>query len=134
MDPYKRLVDVLDMRMINHAGSAVDGISAELGTITSSGLKLDAFKHELQSYFMADWLVKLHFPAFSLIGTMTAPVDAQGNSIGGATSERTRFDFAEAQIDEVKLDWKAGLRSGDRVLAVPIHKGRDAVILCKVVR
>jgi hypothetical protein len=123
-DPFKALVSVLEMRMSQHAGRAVDGVPAELGTLTATGLKLDNFKHEIQDYFVADWLVKLHLPAFTMYGTTTA---------GGLTSQRTRFDFEAVQIEDVRLNWKAGMQPGDRVLALPVNGGRDAVVLCRVV-
>jgi hypothetical protein len=133
-NPYKQLASLLDGRMARHAVRAVTGVPCELGTITSSGLKLDGFKHEIQDYMVADWLVKAHFPAFSLVGTATGPVDEQGNPLPGATtSDLARYDFRAREIDPVRLELKFGLRPGDRVLAVPINGGQDAVVICKVV-
>lgn len=133
-DPFKQLVSMLDARMAGHAARAVSGVPCELGTITASGLKLDSFKHEIKDYLIADWLVKIHFPAFSLLGTATSPVDDQGNPLPGAsTSPLTRYDFRAKEVDQVRLELKADLKPGDRVLAVPVNGGQDAVVIAKVV-
>lgn len=133
-DPFRQLVAILDARMTGHAAQAVTGVPCELGTITSSGLKLDSFKHELRDYLIADWLVKVYFPAFSFVGTATSPVDDQGNALpGAATSPLTRYDFREREVDQVRLELKADLKPGDRVLVVPVNGGQDAVVIAKVV-
>ena len=120
-DPFKALVSLLEMRMSQHAGRSIRGVPAELGTITATGgLKLDNFKHEIQDYYVADWLVKIHFPSITLTGTLTG--------IGNVT-----FNAEPFAVDEVRLNWKAGLRPGDRVLAVPVNGGHDAVVLCRIV-
>lgn len=119
--------------MAGHAGRAVSGVPCELGTITASGLKLDSFKHELQDYHVADWLIKAHLPDFSLIGTSTSPVDDQGSPLpGAATTLLTRYDFRAREIDGVRLELKSGLKPGDRVLAVPVNGGQDSVVIAKV--
>ena len=133
-DPFKKLAATLEMRLNGLAAKAVSGIPSELGTFTGSGLKLDSFKYEIPDFLVADWSAKLHFPAFSLVGTMTSPVDEKGRPQGGAVAgPRTRFDFAETEIEEVRIDWQSGLKAGDRVLAVPVNGGQSAVVLCKVV-
>ncbi|QJD86719.1 hypothetical protein [Cohnella herbarum] len=133
-DPYKSLVSTLEKRFSEIAAKSLSGIPSELGTITVSGLKLDSFKYEIPDYLVANWVAQLEYPAFSLVGTMTSPVDEDGVTIGGATpSQRTRFDFQETKVGEVRLNWAAGLKSGDRVLAVPVNGGKDAVVVCKVV-
>ncbi|MBW5447442.1 hypothetical protein GE107_15395 [Cohnella sp. CFH 77786] len=133
-DPFKKLAATLETRLSGMAAKAVSGLPSELGTITGSGLKLDSFKYEIPDYLVADWTAKLHFPAFSLVGTMTSPVDGEGVPQGGAVpGPRTRFDFEEAEVEDVRLNWQSGLKAGDRVLAVPVNGGRDAVVLCKVV-
>jgi len=135
-DPFAALAKELKAKMLVVASESVKGLPSELGTITATGLKLDSFKHEIpaSSYFVADWLAKVHLPAFSLIGTSISPVDAEGNPLGGASSsQRTRFDFDETVVDEVRINWQAGIQPGDRVLAVPVNGGRDAVVLCRVV-
>lgn len=134
-DPFKKLAATLETRLGSMAAKAVSGLPSELGTITGSGLKLDSFKYEIPDYLVADWSVQLHFPAFSWVGMMTAPVDEEGAPEAGAsTGQQTRFDMAECQIADVRMNWGAGLKAGDRVLAAPVNGGRDAVVLCKVVK
>jgi len=135
VDPYGKLAEALETRLGGIAAKAVSGMPSELGTITGSGgLKLDSFKYEIPDYLVADWSVQLHFPAFSRVGTMTAPVNVKGEAQAGAvTGQWTRFDLTEAQVADVRMNWQAGLKAGDRVLAVPVNGGRDAVVLCKVV-
>jgi hypothetical protein len=129
MNPYKKLAAALDNRMSVHASSAVAGMPAELGTITTGGLKLDRFKHEISDYYVADWMAKLLLPAFTIKGTVmglssnSAPVTGQGS-----------FAFSESEVDDVRIAFQSGLKAGDRVLAIPVHDGNDAVILCKVVK
>ncbi|WP_276355421.1 hypothetical protein [Cohnella caldifontis] len=133
-DPFKKFASVLETRLSGMAAKAASGLPSELGTFTGSGLKLDSFPHEIPEFLVADWSAKLHFPAFSLIGMMTSPVDEEGNPQGGAVpGPRARFDFEEAEIEDVQLDWRSGLKAGDRVLAVPVNGGQEAVVLCKVV-
>lgn len=133
-DPFKNLVATLESRFSGIAAKSLSGVPSELGTITGSGVKLDSFKYEIPDYYVADWVAELELPAFSLIGTMIAPVDEEGNETGGgAPSQRTRFDFDETKIGEVRLNWSAGIKPGDRVLAVPVNGGKDAVVVCKVV-
>ncbi len=134
MDPYKELAALLDLRIKGQANQALSGIPSELGTMTATGLKLDTFKHEIKDYLLADWLVKVHFPAFSLVGTATSPVDKDGKNLPGATtSQQTRYDFLAREVQEVRLELKPGLKAGDRVLAIPVNNGQEAIILAKVV-
>ncbi|WP_080833124.1 hypothetical protein [Cohnella massiliensis] len=133
-DPFQKLVSTLETRMSGLASKAVSGVPAELGTITGGGLKLDSFNHAIPDYMVADGMATLHIPAFSLTGTMTSPVQADGTPLpGAATSQPTRFDFNETEVKEVRVNWQAGLRAGDRVLAVPVLGGSQAVVVCKVV-
>ncbi len=129
MDPYKQLARLLEDRMARHAGRAVAGLFCELGTITATGLKLDGFKHEIKDYLVAEWLVKVYLPAFSIIGTQTGLKD----SLGGSVTGQATFSFQPASVNEVRLEFKADLKPGDRVLAVPVNGGQDAVVICKVV-
>lgn len=134
-DPYKKLASILEMRMAGHASGAVSGLSCELGSMTGEGLKLDSFKSVIKDYLVADWLVKVTFgQPFKFLGKSTSPVDEQGNDLPGAsTSQLTRYDFQTGEADNVRLELKNNLRDGDRVLAVPVNGGREAVIICKVV-
>lgn len=133
-DPFKKLAAALESRMSHLTTKAVSGMTAELGTITGTGLKLDSFKYEISDFLVADGLTQLHFPAFSLVGSSTAPVNDDGvPQAGASTSPQTRFDFAESEVADVRVNLRAGLKPGDRVLAVPINGGQDVVVLCKVV-
>lgn len=123
MDPYKKLATVLESRMAGHAATAVTGVPAELGTITGSGLKLDSFKHELTDYLVAEWETKLKLPAFSVRGSVAGTIAGSGE-----------FEFEETEIEGAALLFKDGLKPGDRVLAVPVAGGSEAVVICKVVR
>ena len=133
-DPFKTLMSTLENRFSGIAAQAVSGLPAELGTITAGGLKLDSFKHDIPDYGVAEWLVKLHVPSMKLVGTLTSPVKEDGTALPGATtSQRTRFDVEEVEIDEVRMNWQAGVRPGDRVLAIPVNAGNHAIVVCKVV-
>lgn len=140
-DPFKQLASLLDMRMAGHAARAVSGVPCELGTITATGLKLDSFKHEIKDYLVADWELKIEIPQASRVIKTAAPVNPDGSDIPGSTqySSLTRLDFSVQDVGDpaatikVHLNLKAGLKPGDRVLAVPVNGGQDAVVICKVV-
>ncbi|WP_370511425.1 hypothetical protein [Paenibacillus amylolyticus] len=89
--------------MSTHSRQAVSGLGAVLGTMTSSGVKLDDFKHEVQDYLVAE-----------LPGT-------------------GRFLLQEEEVEETVLSLGKGLKAGDRVLAMRVNGGNDIVVLCKVV-
>lgn len=133
-NPFAHMVTMFDKQAAGHAKKAVLGTKNEFGTITKTGLKLDNFKHEIPDYYVAEWVVKITLPAFSLIGTATSPVDDEGNPLPGAsTTPLTRYDFKEREIDEVKIEMKPDLKEGDRVLCIPIDDGDDIMVVCKVV-
>lgn len=145
-DPFRALAAMLEMRMVGHAEKAVSGLPCELGKITASGLKLDSFKHEIKDYLVADWLVKVHFPDFYLLGEETcmvnadglikkdASVDADGNLLSGATTRGlTKYSFKKRVVDNVRLELKSKLQTGDRVLVVSVNNGREAIVVAKVV-
>ncbi|THF78022.1 hypothetical protein [Cohnella fermenti] len=133
-DPYRNLVSSLERRFSGIVSQAVSGVGAELGTITGGGLKLDSFKHEIPDYGVAEWTAKLHLPNFSMVGTMTSPVREDGTALAGAsTSVPTRFDFAQAEVEGVKVEFRSGFVPGDRVLAISVNDGNHAVVVCKVV-
>jgi len=126
------------MRMARHAGRAVAGLVCELGTITATGLKLDGFKHEIRDYLVAEWEMKLEIPQASRVVKTASPVNADGSNIPGSTvySALTRLDFQQGDpsaVLEVRLNLKESLKPGDRVLAVPVNGGQDAVVIAKVV-
>lgn len=130
-DPYMEIAQALRSQIKKGAGDALSGVPAELGTITETGLKLDNFKDEIQDYLVADFLTTLHLPAFYLVGTTVLP-DTEDNPIG-TPSQRTRFDFEPALIQDVRVNLAAGLMPGERVLVMPTNGGADFVVLCRVV-
>jgi len=134
MDPFKQLAGIIAGQAKKAAGQALSGVPCELGTITASGLKLDTFKYEIQDYLVAEWMAKISLPAFFFVGTQTSPVDEQGNNLPGATtSQRTRYNLQEKEIEPVTIEFKPQLQPGDRVLAIPVNGGQDAVVIAKVV-
>ncbi|TCZ70964.1 hypothetical protein E0485_23030 [Paenibacillus albiflavus] len=130
MDPFKQLTSILDMRISEGAGNAISGIPSELGTITATGLVLDSFKHEVQDYLVAEWFVKAHFPSVEISGQVTGLLDGQGKAVTG----KAKFAFESFEVEDLRLELKAGLKPGDRVLAVPINGGNDAIVIGKVVK
>lgn len=130
MDPYKKLAAVLEKRMAGHAATVVSGIPSELGTVTASGLKLDSFKHEIQDYLVAAWELNMKLPAFSVSGSVSGLQHSDGGQVSGTGT----FRFEGTEIEGAELRLKDGLKPGDRVLAVPVSGGSEAVVLCKVVR
>jgi len=128
-DPFRQLAAELERRMAGKAAGALAGIPCELGTITSSGLKLDSFKHEIRDYLVADWLAKIHLPAFTVSGTQTGLEDSLGGSVVGTAN----WSCQPAEIDEVHVEVLPDLKPGDRVLAIPVNGGQDVIVICKVV-
>lgn len=133
MDPYRQIADIVVEQAKKAAGNALSGIPCELGTITASGLKLDTFKYEIPNYLVAEWMAKIYLPAHTMLATETAPVDSQGSPLPGATTVHAKYDFETKEIDQVKIEIKPDLQPGDRVLAIPVNGGQDAVVICKVV-
>jgi len=116
-DPYTALATAFREQAWSKTKEALSGTAAELGTITSSGLKLDHFKHEIGDYFVAE------FP-----GTLKLP---ELKWTGGVTEKKERFVFDPSETEETVL--KPVYKPGDRVLVIPLNGGHDAVVLCKVV-
>lgn len=131
-DPFDIIARSLRAGMQMQADEMLSGVPAELGTITETGLKLDNFKHEVQDYLVADFLVTLHLPAFSLVGTTASPVDEEGNA-SGPKSQRMLFEFEPTMIEDVRVNLAAGLLPGERVLVMPTNGGADFVVMCRVV-
>ena len=134
-DEYRELARELLNKTDRRIAGAVVGLQPELGTIMSNmSLKLDRFKYEIDDYKVADWTADIHFPRLSLVGIETSPVDEQGNALDGAsTSDLMRYDFNEKKQTGFRVEFRAGLRSGDRVLVIQVNGGQDFVVVCKVV-
>ena len=88
---------------------ATSAVSAELGTITTNGLKLDRFKYEIQDYLVAEYLIT-------------------------PTTITTEISGSDGHTHMIKIpEQLQPLKEGDRVLAVPVNGGRDFVVIAKVV-
>ncbi|MGD9663292.1 MAG: hypothetical protein AB7U63_18750 [Porticoccaceae bacterium] len=104
----------------------------ELGTIQADmSLKLDRFAVPIPKgdYLVAEWLVRLSLPAFSITGTQTGLKD----SLNGDVTGQATFSFQPATVDQVKLEFKPDLKPGDRVLVAWALDGTEPIILSKVV-
>lgn len=136
-DPFKELAKVLTSEINRSAGNAVTGVPSVLGTWTGTGVMLDNFKHELHDPLFADWTVKAELPLESRLVKLASPVQADGKDDSAAPtqySRLTRVDWnAKNDTLHMHLELKSELKSGDRVLCVPINGGQDVVIVCKVV-
>lgn len=122
-DPYGQLASSLYASLNKQTRQAMGGIGAVLGTITSTGLKLDDFKHELQDYMVAELTGMLTLPRYTAAGTAT---------LGGQQQGMT-FDVEENEVEDTLFELGKGLKPGDRVLAVRVNSGNDVVVVCKVV-
>lgn len=122
-DPYGQLASSLYASMNKQTRQAMGGVGAVLGTITSTGLKLDDFKHELQDYMVAELPGMLSLPPYTTKGTVT---------LGGQQQDMT-FDAEENEVEDTLFELGKGLKPGDRVLAVRVNSGNDVVVVCKVV-
>ena len=109
----------------------------ELGSIQGDmSLKIDRFTVPIPrgEYLIAEWMAKLSFPAFSLVGMGEYPVKDDGSPEPGATpTPQTRWDWKPREIDEVKIEIKPDLKPGDRVLVAWVNDGTDPVVVSKVV-
>ncbi|WP_373446891.1 hypothetical protein [Saccharibacillus sp. O23] len=124
-DPYAELVDVVHAFMNNKTQQAVGGVGGVLGTITSSGLKLDDFKYELKDYLVAE-----------LPGRLTLPARKEKAKVLSSSSEDSEpqgFEFENTEIEEANWQLANALKAGDRVLAIRILGGNEVVVICKVV-
>lgn len=122
-DPYGQLASTLYASMNKQTRQAMGGVGAVLGTITSTGLKLDDFKHELQDYMVAELPGMLSLPRYTAKGTVTL----------GGQQQDMKFDAEENEVEDTLFELGKGLKPGDRVLAVRVNSGNDVVIVCKVV-
>ncbi|OWA34515.1 hypothetical protein B9G55_18835 [Saccharibacillus sp. O16] len=121
---------MMSSAMRGHTKQMASGLGGVLGTMTSSGVKLDDFKHEIRDYLIAELsgtLENEQEDGGMILGdtlpptAVSTPVQEPGNSgipmsAGGLTRLRVN-----------------GLKAGDRVLAIRVNGGNDIVILCKVV-
>ncbi|MEE4561964.1 hypothetical protein [Paenibacillus polymyxa] len=128
-DPYGHLATALQSSFHKHTKQALSGVGAVLGTITSTGLKLDDFKHELQDYLVAELPGLLSVPRHMYKGTSTSVESEnwEGKEL------KTSFYIGEDELEDVNLSLNKGLRPGDRVLAMRVNSGNDVVVVCKVV-
>lgn len=108
-NPYKELARLIDDRAKRGITMATLMVSAELGTITASGLKLDRFKHEIQDYLVAEYLI--------MPTTITTEI--------GGSDGHTHMIKTPEQLQPLK--------EGDRVLAIPVNGGKDFVVIARVV-
>ncbi len=141
-NPFSELVGIVNKQSQFHAEVSLQGVPPVLGTMTETGVILDDFKHEIQDPLYADWLVKLDMPQISRTAIMAAPVkeDPRGDDMddGSTKYALTRIDFhGEGDVTEIfkaHIEIKSSLKAGDRVLVIPINRGQDCVIICKVVK
>ncbi|WP_420805398.1 hypothetical protein [Paenibacillus sanguinis] len=109
------------------AAEALSGVSAELGKITETGLKLDGFKHEIPDYFVAELPGTLRLPQLALRGSVSEFKYTETSSVSGHGD----FLYQASETRDVVLT--LSYKPGDRVLALPLNGGNDAIVLCKVV-
>ncbi|HQD86869.1 MAG TPA: hypothetical protein PK822_08185 [Bacillota bacterium] len=150
-NPSLRLARSLDALMGRRAARAVQGLGCELGTITKVfksnqhtvdrvWVKLDNFKHEIKDPLIADWEVKIEIPIPSRVIKLASPVEPDGmDNAETEYSDLTRFDFHVQEADclpdttiKVHINYKDGIKVGDRVLVAPVCGGQDHVILCRL--
>ncbi len=109
----------------------------ELGTIQGDmSLKIDRFAVPLPAgeYLIAEWMAKLSFPAFSLVGRGEYPVKDDGSPEPVTEwTPQTRWDWKPREIDEVKIEIKPDLKPGDRVLVAWVNNHTDPIVISKVV-
>jgi hypothetical protein len=123
-DPYKQLVEMIETLIKRHIARLAAGVTCELGTITSSGLKLDGFKHEIKKYLVSKHLTldETDFTETETDGGHTASC-----SSGGAV-------VVQDHKHQVKTPSQLGpLKNGDRVLVAPVNHGQDFVVIARVV-
>ena len=109
----------------------------ELGIIQGDmSLKIDRFAVPIPrgEYLIAEWMAKLSFPAFSLVGMGEYPVKDDGSPEPVTEwTPQTRWDWKPREVDEVKIEIKPDLKPGDRVLVAWVNNRTDPVAVSKVV-
>jgi hypothetical protein len=108
-NPYKELASILESKMNSKLKTTAAAISAETGTITPTGLKLDRFKYEIQDYLVAEYL--------------TVPADYMAQT-----------DVADLHNHKVITPKELlPLSPGDRVLAIQVNGGKDFIVVARVI-
>jgi hypothetical protein len=119
-DPFGELASMLETQARSASDRKAQSLSAELGTITATGLQLDRFKYELPDYLVSEHLC-LDEPDF----TTTESDGAHSQPDAG---------YGGAHTHQVKTpDTLLPLHPGDRVLAIPVNDGQDYVVVARVV-
>ncbi|EOS57665.1 hypothetical protein [Paenibacillus barengoltzii] len=126
-DPYAALAVSLRENAARKAAEVLTGATAELGTVTGTGLKLDSFKYEIQDYYVAEFPGILKLPELKMTGEVRGLRDSGGGGVEG----QGQFTFMPSETKDAVLSLK--LQPGDRVLALPLNGGNDAIVLCRVV-
>lgn len=157
----KELLEILDERMKLHAANALQGVPCVLGTMTSSGVLLDNFKHEVGDPMVHEPLidgeieVELYVPAHEETGklkisneadipvtptgaTGEAPIGyiKKGEHIATFIFDDWTYDAAAKgfiKITQARIKYKPEYKAGDRVLCALVNGGQDAVIISRVV-
>jgi hypothetical protein len=125
-DPYKQLVEMIETLIKKHTARLAAGVTCELGTITSTGLKLDGFKHEIKNYLVSEHLTldKTDFTETETDCNDPTPTQCICTNGSGTMS---------AHNHQVKTPSQLGpLKNGDRVLVAPVNHGQDFVVIGRV--
>ncbi|MET3937967.1 hypothetical protein ABIC22_000779 [Paenibacillus sp. PvP094] len=104
-DPYGHFAEVMRGAMSTHTRQAVSGMGAVLGTMTSSGVKLDDFKHEVQDYLVAE-----------LPGTLGLPEREAVGAISGIPDVAERRNDGHGKVSFTRRgSGRSGMVSGERL-------------------
>lgn len=128
-DPYGQFADMMSSAMKGHTRQMASGLGGVLGTVTSSGIKLDDFKHEIRDYMTAE------FPGMLQIGAVEGGEEPPETGLRAAyeTSALPVSSETPGTGSRATLSLGAGLQPGDRVLVIRVNGGSDIIVLCKVV-
>lgn len=127
VDPYTALAVTLRDSARSQMQESLSGVALELGTITTGGLKLDRFKHEISDYMTAEFPGRISLPKLELAGRADVLEDSTGGSIRG----QGQFSFDPSETEEASF--LVQYKPGDRVLVIPLEGGHEALVICKVV-
>lgn len=127
IDPYTALVVALRNNSRDQLQEGLSGVALELGTITSSGLKLDRFKYEINDYMTAEFPGRLCMPKLELAGRTDLLEDSAGSRFRG----QGQFSFEPSETEDASF--LVQYKPGDRVLVIPLEGGHEALVICKVV-